>query len=84
MLPPGHARRDVGGGCGLLRPDGPPPGDEPAGDDAHSGAFLAALAAGLPPEDAARRANAAAALSTTRSGPATSPTRSELDAFLQP
>ena len=58
--------------------------DTTGAGDAHSGVFLAALAAGLPPVDAARRANAAAALSITRSGPATSPTRPELDAFLRP
>jgi hypothetical protein len=46
------------------------------------GVFLAALADGLTPEDAARRANAAAALSATRAGPATSPTRAELDTWL--
>ncbi|MGC4937767.1 PfkB family carbohydrate kinase [Kribbella sp. DT2] len=50
--------------------------------DAHSGAFLAALAAGIDPLDAARRANAAAALAVTRRGPATGPTQAELDAFL--
>ncbi|HYZ56385.1 MAG TPA: PfkB family carbohydrate kinase [Streptosporangiaceae bacterium] len=57
--------------------------DTTGAGDAHSGVFLAGLAAGLAPEDAARRANAAAALSTTRTGPATAPTRSALDAFLE-
>ena len=56
--------------------------DTTGAGDAHSGVFLAGLAAGLPPADAARRANAAAALSVTRPGPATSPTRAELDAWL--
>ena len=51
--------------------------------DAHVGAFLAALAAGLTPVDAARRANACAALSTTRPGPASSPTAAEVDALLE-
>ncbi|WP_432942590.1 PfkB family carbohydrate kinase [Kribbella sp. CA-253562] len=51
--------------------------------DAHSGAFLAALAAGIEPLEAARRANAAAAIAVTRRGPATGPTRAELDAFLR-
>ena len=46
------------------------------------GVFLAGLAAGLPPAAAARRANAAAALTVTRAGPATSPSRAELDRFL--
>jgi sugar/nucleoside kinase (ribokinase family) len=50
--------------------------------DTHTGAFVAALAAGAAPADAVRRANAAAALSVTRRGPATAPTRAELDQFL--
>ena len=53
--------------------------DTTGAGDAHSGVFLAALADGLPVADAARRANAAAALAVTRSGPATSPDRAELD-----
>jgi sugar/nucleoside kinase (ribokinase family) len=54
--------------------------DTTGAGDAHSGVFLAALAEGRPPLDAAAVANAAAALSVTRPGPATSPTRSELAA----
>jgi sugar/nucleoside kinase (ribokinase family) len=50
--------------------------------DAHSGVFLAALAHGLSPRSAAARANAAAAFAVTRPGPATSPTRAELDQWL--
>ncbi len=50
--------------------------------DAHVGVFLAALASGLDPRAAARRANAAAAIAVTRRGPATAPTSSELDEFL--
>ena len=50
--------------------------------DAHSGAFIAALAAGADDTAAARSANAAAALSVTRRGPATAPTREELARFL--
>jgi sugar/nucleoside kinase (ribokinase family) len=50
--------------------------------DAHSGAFIAALAAGAADTAAARSANAAAALSVTRPGPATAPTREELARFL--
>jgi len=50
--------------------------------DAHSGAFIAALAAGTAEIAAARSANAAAALSVTRRGPATAPTREELARFL--
>jgi sugar/nucleoside kinase (ribokinase family) len=56
--------------------------DTTGAGDAHSGVFLAGLAAGLPPDAAASRANAAAALAVTRPGPATSPSRAELDAFL--
>jgi sugar/nucleoside kinase (ribokinase family) len=56
--------------------------DTTGAGDAHSGVFLAALADGLPAADAARRANEAAALAVTRPGPATSPTRAELDAWL--
>jgi sugar/nucleoside kinase (ribokinase family) len=56
--------------------------DTTGAGDAHSGVFLAGLAAGLTADDAARRANAAAALTVTRAGAATSPTRAELDRFL--
>jgi sugar/nucleoside kinase (ribokinase family) len=55
--------------------------DTTGAGDAHAGVFLAALADGLAPADAARRANTAAALAVTRPGPATSPTRAELDAW---
>ncbi len=79
------------GGCILATEDTPP--DHLAGvpvqavdtngaGDAHTGWFIAGLADGLSPRDAALRANVAAALSTTRPGPATAPTRAELDAFL--
>jgi sugar/nucleoside kinase (ribokinase family) len=50
--------------------------------DTHTGAFLAALSAGAEVAQAVRRANAAAALSVTRRGPATGPARAELDRFL--
>jgi sugar/nucleoside kinase (ribokinase family) len=56
--------------------------DTTGAGDAHSGVFLAGLAAMLSPGDAASRANAAAALTVTRSGPATSPSRAELELFL--
>jgi sugar/nucleoside kinase (ribokinase family) len=56
--------------------------DTTGAGDAHAGVFLAGLAAGLPPDDAASRANAAAAMAVTRAGPAESPSRAELDAFL--
>ena len=51
--------------------------------DTHDGAFLAALISGETPFDAARLANAAAALSTTRIGPATSPDLMETRRFLE-
>ncbi|MFD9325449.1 PfkB family carbohydrate kinase [Streptomyces sp. NPDC060065] len=51
--------------------------------DAHTGVFMAALAEGLPPSDAALRANAAAAVAVTRSGPATAPDAHALDEFLR-
>jgi sugar/nucleoside kinase (ribokinase family) len=50
--------------------------------DTHAGVFIAALAGGAAPAEAARLANAAAALSVTRPGPATAPTASELAHFL--
>jgi len=56
--------------------------DTSGAGDAHSGAFIAALAAGAADAAAARRANAAAAFSVTRRGPATAPTREELAQFL--
>ena len=56
--------------------------DTTGAGDAHAGVFLAALADGLAPADAARRANAAAALAVSRPGPATSPDRAELNAWL--
>ncbi len=51
--------------------------------DVHTGVFLAGLAARLSPVDAARRANAAAAIAVTRHGPAV-PSRVEVDALLAP
>jgi sugar/nucleoside kinase (ribokinase family) len=56
--------------------------DTTGAGDAYAGVFLAGLAAGLDPREAARRANAAAALAVTRDGPASAPARRELDAFL--
>jgi sugar/nucleoside kinase (ribokinase family) len=50
--------------------------------DAHAGTFIAALAGGAGHVAAARTANAAAALSVTRRGPATAPTATELAHFL--
>ena len=56
--------------------------DTTGAGDAHSGVFLAGIAAGLTPAGAAWRANAAAALTVTRTGPAVSPSLAELDQFL--
>ena len=79
-------------GCVLATPDAEPiqiPAprvnavDTTGAGDAHAGVFLAALAGGLQPAVAAARANAAAALSTTRTGPATAPDRDELEQFLR-
>ena len=56
--------------------------DSNGAGDTHTGAFIAALAAGEDAVAAARRANAAAALSVTRRGPATAPTIAELGRFL--
>jgi sugar/nucleoside kinase (ribokinase family) len=50
--------------------------------DTHTGVFIAALAGGAAPPDAARTANAAAAISVTRRGPATAPTAAEVVRFL--
>jgi sugar/nucleoside kinase (ribokinase family) len=56
--------------------------DSNGAGDCHVGAFCALLAMGRGPLEAARWANAAAAMSVTKRGPATGPTMSELEAFL--
>ncbi|MEW5698631.1 PfkB family carbohydrate kinase [Pseudomonas synxantha] len=56
--------------------------DSNGAGDAHAGVFIAGLAAGLKPVEAARRANAAAALAVTRWGPATCPGAAEVDALV--
>ena len=69
------------GGCWLVTAEGSlhVPGfkvraiDSNGVGDTHVGAFIASLMAGHSPRDAAIHANAAAALSTTRIGPATAP-----------
>jgi sugar/nucleoside kinase (ribokinase family) len=50
--------------------------------DTHTGTFIAALAGGAGELAAVRAANAAAALSVTRRGPASAPTTAELAQFL--
>jgi sugar/nucleoside kinase (ribokinase family) len=92
----GSARRGVvvrtgPGGC-LLGQAGQPPAHIPGfpvqavdtngAGDTHAGTFIAALARGAAPAAAARTANAAAALSVTRRGPATAPDAAELARFL--
>jgi sugar/nucleoside kinase (ribokinase family) len=94
-LAQGQAERGVivrtgPGGCLLLPPGAVEPVHVPGfavdavdtngAGDTHTGVFIAALPCG--PPEAARRANAAAALSVTRPGPATAPTAAELDRFL--
>ncbi|WP_237885901.1 PfkB family carbohydrate kinase [Pseudomonas sp. PGPR40] len=56
--------------------------DSNGAGDAHAGVFVAGLAHGLSAVEAARRANAAAALAVTRWGPATSPGAAEVDALI--
>jgi len=50
--------------------------------DTHIGAFVSALSRGVPPFEAARYANAAAALSVTRHGGSSAPTDNEIQTFL--
>jgi sugar/nucleoside kinase (ribokinase family) len=78
-------------GCLISRGGGEPvhvPGfpvttiDTNGAGDAHTGAFLAALARGAGEIEAARLANAAAAYAVTLPGPATAPTAAELARFL--
>jgi sugar/nucleoside kinase (ribokinase family) len=50
--------------------------------DIHTGTFIAVLARGADAREAARTANAAAAISVTRRGPAAAPTETELAGWL--
>ncbi|TPM38165.1 PfkB family carbohydrate kinase [Mesorhizobium sp. B2-3-4] len=50
--------------------------------DTHIGAFVSALARGVPPFEAAIYANAAAAISVTRHGGSSAPTDAEIQTFL--
>ncbi len=88
---PGALVRTGPGGCWLGHDGTDPvhvPGfrvdviDTNGAGDAHAGAFIAALAGGADEAGAARTANAAAAMSVTRRGPATAPTAAELARFL--
>ena len=56
--------------------------DSTGAGDTHTGVLIASLTQGLDPVGATWRANAAAAMSVTRRGPATAPDRPELDRFL--
>ena len=56
--------------------------DSAGAGDAHVGAFIAALMAGEAPREAARFANAAAAIAVTRLGAATAPDRGEAEGVL--
>lgn len=58
------------------------PVDTNGAGDAHTGVLCAELSLGTPWLEAARRANAAGAIKVTRRGPATAPTRAEVDDFL--
>ena len=78
-------------GARVLTPGRPPldvPGvpvqvvDSSGAGDTHTGALLAALGAGEQLGTALATANAAAAFSVTRHGPAQGPTRAELDDLL--
>ncbi|HBO54623.1 MAG TPA: sugar kinase [Janibacter terrae] len=92
-LPPGAAVvvRDGPEGC-FVRVDGETtyvpgypqrPLDTNGAGDAHTGVLCAERALGTPWLEAARRANAAGAIKVTRRGPATAPTRAEVDDFLR-
>ena len=85
--------RDGGDGCWIAprNPSAPVlhvPGqavaavDTNGAGDTHTGVVCAELALGLDVASAARRANIAASISVTRQGPATSPSRAEVDALL--
>lgn len=58
------------------------PVDTNGAGDAHTGVLCAEIVSGSDRITAARRANAAGAIKVTRRGPATAPTRAEVDAFL--
>lgn len=82
--------RDGANGCAVR--DGAPalalagypqePVDTNGAGDAHTGVLAAARVGGASWTDAARRANAGAAIKVTREGPATAPTSAEIDDWL--
>jgi sugar/nucleoside kinase (ribokinase family) len=70
-------------GRGTLIPGVPQtPVDTNGAGDTHTGVLLGERALGADWESAALRANAAAGIKVTRKGPASAPTRAEVDAFL--
>ncbi|TNU73929.1 sugar kinase [Miniimonas arenae] len=56
--------------------------DSTGAGDAHTGVLAAEVLRGTPLPEAVRRANVAGALTASRRGPATAPTRGEIDAHL--
>lgn len=86
----GALLRQGAAGCLLATPSGvtpvPPhkvtPRDTNGAGDTHIGSFIAELAQSGDALRAARYANIAAALATTRDGPATPPLRAEVDALM--
>jgi sugar/nucleoside kinase (ribokinase family) len=66
----------------VLRGHPQTPVDTNGAGDAHTGILVAGRAAGLGWVEAARRANAGAAIKVTRRGPNTAPTAAEIDDFL--
>lgn len=75
LAAPRHAPEEIGGFAVTAV-------DTNGAGDAHVGAFVAGLAAGLTSSAAALRANAAAALAVTKRGPTTAPDRYEVDVLL--
>jgi sugar/nucleoside kinase (ribokinase family) len=74
----------AGGGSAPLQVPGfrVPVVDTNGAGDIHTGTFIAVLARGADAREAARTANAAAAISVTRRGPAAAPTEAELADWL--
>lgn len=85
--------RDGAAGCWLASRSGQPVPvlgfvveavDSTGAGDTHCGVMAAALARGEGLQQAARRANAAAALATTRRGPGGAPISADIEAMLKP
>ncbi len=73
----------VDGRCTEIPPHRVQVVDSNSAGDTHVGSFIAKLAETGDPEAAARYANIAAAISTTRRGPATAPNSAEVNAALE-